>query len=232
MKLIDLLRKSHSLFLLICLTVLSCRSKITCKKLTADYISVIDDIKTLRDTLDFVETLTDLLMKDPYCEKAYQIRGTMTMGNKKYSLAKSDFLSALKINDSSVYSLYFLSILYNLDNVNDSALRMVNKAIALKFDGKYVMEHNNLFSEKFDIPFNELVIWRGILLYELGLYDLAKNDFINSVGDNYELGESFAYLSAIYQIKNNLDSACYYQQAAFRNKFSEKIDSLPDLACP
>ncbi|MEI9912789.1 MAG: hypothetical protein WDO71_25970 [Bacteroidota bacterium] len=153
------------------------------------------------------------------------------MDGKRFSLAKPDFIKALQINDSSVYSLYCLSSLYNFDNINDSALILINKAMSVKYKDGYARDYNNYFSQRFDIKYNELIFFRGIIYYDLRLLDYARNDFIHLVADNYEVGEGCAYLSAIYQKKNVIDSACYYQYEAQRYGYRDVVDSVPALSC-
>ena len=156
------------------------------------------------------------------------IRGACYSQYKKrqFNSAKRDFARAFYIDTSSVYSSYSLATLYNLEEKNDSAFYFINKAIRLKS-----IDYHGIFAKELDIPYDELVFFRGVIFCEAGLLQKAKKDFWGSISQGHNSGEAFAYLAVVYSNENKLDSACYYYKKAMALGYESQLDSALLMRC-
>ena len=203
--------------------LLSCDNKLSCKDIQDQYFSIVEDLNTEKDTMTFLEDLNELIETKSRCLKAYQVRGFFKMLKGNFPSAKKDFLLSIQ-GDSSVYSYYCLSLLYNWEAKNDSALYFIEKAMRMKVSGKYVINYNNYFQQTFDVGYGKLVFQRGIINYEVGKLRAAKGDFLKSIYHQYEKGEAYAYVAGVYYRLYNMDSACFYQALAKANSYDNLVE--------
>lgn len=207
------------------------QKRLTCLELENNYNTYSSELKTKSDTFRLINKLDLLIESSPKCAKAFQVRGYLKISSKDFTGAKNDFIGALVYDEESVYSLYCLSSIYNLQTINDSALYYINRAINIKIKGNYVINVNNDFSQKFDVKFDKLVFLRGTINYEVGKVISAKRDFIEATRLGYDLGEAYGYLSEVYFKLNNIDSSCYYHIEANRRSYYEIADTSIKFNC-
>lgn len=214
-----------SAFLVLTTTFSFCKQNLSCRDIKERYFSIAESLKNKNDTVSFLNNIDHLIEQSPRCLKAYQVRGFFRMLKGDMFSAKKDFLKTISLQDTSVYSSYCLSALYNIEGKNDSSFYFIEKAIKLKSRGKYVINSNNYFNQNFDISYDKIIFQRAIIYYETGLLELARKDFLNAIYHQYEKGEAYAYISAVYSGLNNIDSACFYQGLAKQYSYDSLIDS-------
>lgn len=209
----------------------SCTSKLECNDLQYKYFDLVNNLKTEKDKINFEDQINMLLNEDSKCVKAYQIRGDLRLGKNDYKGSKDDFMKAYLLSSSNVYSLYSLATLFNLEGNNDSALFYISNAIKSKSADGYFIDTNDHFSRKFDIPFNELLFFRAIVLYESGRFNLSKNDIFASLKYGHEKQEAYKYLIKINMNLEFKDSACYYSNKALKEGIHLQMDSTLNAIC-
>lgn len=214
-----------SAFLVLVMTFSFCKQKLSCRDIKERYFSITENLKSKKDTASFLNDIDYLIEQSPRCLKAYQVRGFFRMLKGDMFSAKKDFLKTISLQDTSVYSNYCLSALYNIEGKNDSSFYFIEKARKLKSRGKYVINSNNYFSQDFDISYDEIIFQRAIIYYETGSLNLARQDFLKAIFHHHEKGEAYAYISAVYSKLNNIDSACFYQGLAKQYSYDSLIDS-------
>lgn len=202
----------YSLACLPLIIFLSCNKRITCKDLQVNYLAI--SLKFKDDTTTFIKKLDELLLEQPTCIKAIQLRGTLLFEYENYIEAKNDFWRAIKIDSLNAYSLFHLGMLYNFQGRNDSSLVFLNMAKKLKERKGYIIDINNDFSQELDVKYNDINHFRGIVLFELDEYTRAKSDFLFCLQNNYHGYDTFAYLSVIYLKEKMIDSACFFYKQA------------------
>ena len=225
------LLKAYINILLFIVSAIACKPAITCKELRTSYFNLTSRLGNWQDTVAFIDNLGKLIDRDPRCEKALQTRGYFYLIEDSINQAMFDFRKALQINRNNIYTLYGLASIYNLNSRNDSAYYFINTAIKEKSRLGYAVDQNDFFSRKFDIPLNELIFFRGLILYEAGVFENSKKDFLKSIALEHEGGEASAYLASIYLKEDNIDSACFYNLRAKRLQFRSVIDSAVEIKC-
>jgi Tfp pilus assembly protein PilF len=184
------------------------------------------NLKNKEDTFRFQKSLDRLLAVDTLCSKAYQVHGGFNILKKHFDSAKYDFKRAFLLDTFSVYSSYYLATIYNLEGKNDSAFYFLNKAIKLK-----LVDYGDFFTQEVDIPYDELIFFRGVIFFEEGLFQKAKRDFLGAISNGHESGEAFAYLASLYSNENKLDSACFYYRKAMSLNCLNQVDSILSIKC-
>lgn len=205
---------------------IGCKEEINCEDIESNYFEIISKLNTKKDSLGFIEKIDGLIKKNNKCKKAYQVRGKYLIENAKYPIAKTDFLKAYLLDSSDIFTLYNLTSLLDYEEKKDSAYFYLDKAISIKTKDGVAINTNNMFHKNFDIDYDELVFYRGMVLYDLGYLNIAKFDFLYCNKFNYETGRSNAYLSSIYNLNNNPDSACYYynkSELVYKEIFTDSI---------
>jgi tetratricopeptide (TPR) repeat protein len=187
----------------------SCKQSLKCDKLSS-YSSILDDMKAKSDTLQLVDDLKLLIKNEPGCIRAYHLIGLLEIKTGNFNNAKTIFLRSLQFAPTSIYSLYNLATLYNLDKDNVSALKYIEAALKSKLADGAAIDYNNLFADEFDIEFSEILFMRGVICFDLGEYENAKKDFLISEKRKYSLSETYSYIANSYYYLNNTDSSCYY----------------------
>lgn len=226
------MKKSRVLIVVGLITIfVSCKQKLTCSDLSKNYFSRLTDFHSKEDSARFIKNLDQLLIKTPNCIKALQMRGNFQMAGEKYQFAKKDFLKAMKIDSSSIYTLFHLSVLYNFENRNNIALALISRAIRLKNSDGYVLELNNNFFGELDVKYQELIHFRGIILYEEGSLSEAKNDFINCINNNYQFEDTYGYLASIYLAEGKVDSACFFHKESILYNYNSILDTSLITKC-
>lgn len=219
-------------FIFLLFVQFSCKEDINCEDIQNNYFAIISKLKTKNDSLRFIEKIDLLIEKNNKCKKAYQVRGKYLIENAKYPIAKTDFLKAYLLDSSDIFTLYYLTGLLDYEEKKDSAYFYLAKAISIKTKEGFVINTNNMFHKNFDIDYDELVFYRGMILYDLGYLNIAKFDFLYCNEFNYETGRSNAYLSSIYNLNNKPDSACYYYNKSelfYKEIFTDSIKCNTDI---
>lgn len=202
----------------------SCSRSFDCDDLQYKYSDIMKSLKTKSDTSNFIGQLQYLLNKNPKCVRAYHLLGFIEINQMNYSTAESVFEESLKISPSSIYSLYNLAYLFNIEGENEKALNLINSAIRKKSEVQSV-DLNNFFSKEFDIELSELLFLRGVIFYDMELIESAKNNFLLTEKRKYNLDETYLYLSNSYYYLKKEDSACFYARkiSKLENKIINQI---------
>lgn len=189
-------------------------------------------LKTKEDSILLMNKVEKTIIKNGRCSFAYHVRGWLRIQKADFIGAKLDFLTLLGFGDSSVYSLFNLSRLYNLESSNDSALYYIKKAIDKKRIGNYALDRNFYTQDEFDIHYNSLIMHKAIVEAEIGMFKSAKRDFIYIYNQNIdESGEASSFLSTIYFYDKKYDSACFFLDQSYKRGYFEILDSAVLKRC-
>lgn len=220
------------LYMMIALFFYSCDDDVTCKNVKDSFRSQVSSLKSRNDTVKLINKINTLIEKNARCSFAYQVRGWLSILNRDFKRAKSDFEKVLYFGDTSVYVLYSLSSIYYYNSLNDSALYFINKAIDKKRWGDYVLSSNLINNDIVDIAVEELVLQRGIVEAEMGFWERAKMDFKTVFRmDGEGSGEAAAFLSTIYYKNKDFDSVCFFYKQSYDRGYKDIIDSAVMKYC-
>jgi tetratricopeptide (TPR) repeat protein len=226
------LKNCGFLLIVFCIMLtISCQHNLKCEDLTKKYFLIMEGLRTKRDTVQFVKDLEHIIDRNPKCLKALQLRGYLLMEQADFKAAKKYFIPAAKIDDANPFTLYYLSLLYNMAGDNDSSFYFLSKAINLKNKNGKIIEDNNLFSNKLDIEYVYLIHLRGIIFFETNYFSAAKHDFLYCIQEGKENDDTDGYLAAVYSRENNLDSACMFYRRSIVNGRNYIFDSSLDSKC-
>lgn len=217
---------------MITLIFYSCDDGMTCKKLKDGFRSEVSSLKSRNDTVKLINKINTLIKKNGRCSFAYQVRGWLSILNRDFKGAKSDFEKVLYLGDTSVYVLYSLSSIHYYNSLNDSSLYFITKAIDEQRLGDYVLSSNLINDDIVDIDLEELLLQRGIVEAEMGLWERAKVDFktVFRMGSEGS-GEAAAFLSSIYYKNRDFDSVCFFYKQSYARGYKEIIDSAVMKYC-
>lgn len=220
-----------SFFIISCL-LFSCHDDDSCYELKHSFKKDLLSLKTKEDSILLINKVEKTINKNGRCNFAYHVRGWLRIQKGDFIGAKLDFLSLLGFGDSSVYSLFNLSQLYNLESINDSALYYIKKAIDEKRIGNYALDRNFYTQDEFDIHYNSLIMHKAIVEAEMGMFKSAKRDFIFIFNqDINESGEASSFLATIYFYDKKYDSACFFLDQSYKRGYFKVLDSAVLKRC-
>lgn len=218
-------------FTISCLLI-SCHDDNSCHELKRSFKKDLLGLKTKRDSILLIDKVEKIINKNGRCSFAYHVRGWMRIQKGDFVGAKLNFLTLLGFGDSSVYSLFNLSQLYNLESINDSALYYIKRAIDKKRIGNYALDRNFYTQDEFDIHYNSLIMHKAIVEAEMGMFNSAKRDFIFIYNQNIDdSGEASSFLSTIYFYDKKYDSACFFLDQSYKRGYFEVLDSAVLKRC-
>lgn len=168
-----------------------------------------------------LKCLNEAISIKPDSIVGYSLRGQLLYETKKFELSKKDFRTALSFNPESTASLFYLGInCFNLDQ-NDSAIFYYTKAISTKSEDSVYLEINNngIFGKNYseDISMKIIKYYRGVSYFMVNEYGNAFEDFLFSINQKYNIGDSYLYLGVMELDYKDSSRGCKYLRLAFEN---------------
>jgi tetratricopeptide (TPR) repeat protein len=189
------------------------RSNENCADLLKKYKKIASDPTIRSDTAFLLSYLDEMISKNSGCLDAYLTRGDLFLAKGNLQNAHLDYNSSITIDKANVYAYYKLGLLFQQEDLYDSSIYFLQKAIKVKTKDGWVVDMNHLNSDL--DPFGEYDVASGLLYYTQGVSsyykrDLRKafSDFSYCIADRYRLGDCYLFLGAIYEESNKQDSAC------------------------
>lgn len=158
--------------------------------------------------------LNNVLKNDSTCIDALLTRGDLFMDMDSLASAKEDYRKAILISSSNVYALYRLGMVYEFQEINDSASYYFKLALKEKeIDGAFIDYSNKLkgienSKSKYDISTIELIYQNGIVSYYLRDIKTALMSFELCISEGYNLKQAYLYKGAALLEMGNLNAAC------------------------
>lgn len=188
----------------------NCKSSVSCRDVFNNYPGLTERVRTRDDSILFLNKLNKIIAEIPRCMKALQARADLLMEFRQFDFAKNDLLRAVDIDTTNEYSLCRLAVAYYFLEKPDSAIIFINKAATAKNPNGTVLNINPDFSNNFEMPYEEILYWRGVLYYKSGRLTIAKKMFLEVLKDWPQDEDCYSFLTSIYAEENKFDSACYY----------------------
>lgn len=117
------------------------------------------------------------------------------------------------MNSASVYALFKLGLLYNLEKKYDSAIIFYKTAANLKEQNGMVFEYSKGFNEitntvSFDIPYKDIIYNNAIASYNIGNFPDALKEITYSINHGIDVTEAEFIRGKIYLKMNERSKAC------------------------
>lgn len=204
--------ENRTLIVLVCVFVCGCNDSSinNCEQ----FQKMFEAEKNVLNHSRSLSILNNVLKNDSTCIDALLTRGDLFMEIDSFPAAKEDYRKAILTSSSNVYALYRLGMVYEFQEINDSASYYFNLALKEKeIDGAFIDYSNKLkgiesSKSKYDISTIELIYQNGIVSYYLRDIKTALKSFELCISEGYNLKQVYLYRGAALLEMGNLNDAC------------------------
>ena len=164
--------------------------------------------------MTLIKVLNEIILDDPKCIDAYLTKGDVYFSIVQISNAKNDFQKVLKMDTGNIYALYQMGLLYQYEDLHDSSIYVLNRAIKIKTHGNMLVDYPQVTNElskssnKYDIESDEIIYRQGVNFYYKRNLELSKNYFDYCINNKYLLEKAYLYRGAISVELNDIKKAC------------------------
>jgi tetratricopeptide (TPR) repeat protein len=181
---------------LICLVITGCHYRNTqdCADLLEKYKRMSSDHTVKADTALLFGFLDDIISKDPQCNDAYLTRGDLFLAKNDFQEAQLDYKTALARDRNNVYAFFKLGLLCQQEDLYDSSIYFLQKAINVKTHNGWVVDFHHLNRDidptgsGYDVETGALFYAQGVSAYYKRDPRTAFNDFSFCITYNYQIG--------------------------------------------
>lgn len=196
--------------------LLSCehKRKERCQEFNDKYPKIIAISEDKPDTVVLINALNEIILDDVKCVDAYLTRADIYLSLDDVFSAKKDFREVLRIDTGNIYALYKLGELYQYEELFDSSIFYLNRAIEKKTHGRMVVDYHriderlNTSVNKYDVEIIYIYYSSGVSNYYKRNFELSKKYFDYCISHDYLLPQVFLYRGAIFIELNDKKKAC------------------------
>lgn len=214
--------------ILVTLIVIACGNKAdySCTNFPKWYLANIESKKKI-DSAESIKMISQFIRKDSKCFYALQARARLLILMDKLDSAKTDYMSLLSIDNSDVFTLYNIGLILKDQNLYDSSIYYLSKALQPKMNGNVIVEFNKGLDKsnrgQFDVSANEIIYQLGLSYYYAQDKENARKCFSYCVEQHYQAGLSYLYLGAMFVEEGKIKQACDYLE---KSKFYGNKDAV------